>query len=270
MSNEIAKSNNSIQQFNFFDPSHFETMQRVCNVFCNSELVPDMYRVSEKNPKDKAIANCMIAIETANRIGASPLMVMQNMYIVHGKPGWSAKFLAATVNACGRFNSIKYRLKNLGPIKDVEYKESSWDQQQRKKVVTIKKFAGPIDNWECVAYTTEKGTDEVLESIPVTIEMAIREGWYTKEGSKWQTMTKLMLQYRSVTYWTSAYAPELSMGMKTREEIEDIEDVDYEMVADKVADTIKVKANKATMSMEDDNNTPPAGDDKKNASSNPI
>jgi hypothetical protein len=80
-------------QFNFFDAEQFATMQRVCTLFANSELVPEMYRISEKNPEKKAIANCMIAIETAQRIGASPLMVMQNMYIVYGQPAWSSKFL---------------------------------------------------------------------------------------------------------------------------------------------------------------------------------
>ena len=64
---------------NFFDPAQFEIMQRVCKLFASSELVPDMYKASEKNPMEKAVANCMIAIEVANRIGASPLMVMQNM-----------------------------------------------------------------------------------------------------------------------------------------------------------------------------------------------
>ena len=75
-----------------------------------------------------------------------------------------------------------------------------------------------------------KGSDSILESSPVSIEMAIQEGWYTKAGSKWKTMTKQMLMYRAASFWTSAYAPELSMGMKTDDEIRDIVDVDYEEI----------------------------------------
>lgn len=250
MSTEIVKSTQSIQQFNYLDSEQFATMQRVCTMFANSELVPEMYRISEKNPKEKAIANCMIAIETASRIGASPLMVMQNMYIVQGKPSWAAKFLTATVNACGRYSSMKYRITSLGTIRDVEYNDYEWNPQTRKKEAIKRVFKGPIENLECIAYSTEKGKDEVLESIPVTIEMAIKEGWYTKAGSKWPTMTKLMLQYRAVTYWTSSYAPELSMGMKTREELEDIQDIPFEDVSEKVKKEVSASANKTEISVE--------------------
>ena len=30
--------------FNFFDPVQFDTMQRVCQMFASSDLVPDTYR----------------------------------------------------------------------------------------------------------------------------------------------------------------------------------------------------------------------------------
>lgn len=117
MANELQpKGNNAVVVaqptqvgFNFFDPAQFDTMQRVCKLFASSELVPDMYKASDKNPMDKAMANCMIAIEIAQRIGASPLMVMQNMVPIYGKPSWSSKFLVATVNTCGRFNPLQYR-----------------------------------------------------------------------------------------------------------------------------------------------------------------
>jgi len=206
---QLASGN---ETFNFFNPVHFETMQRICNVFVNSELVPKIYQKQGDTPdaKAKAIANCMIAIEMAQRIGASPLMVMQNMYIVYGQPAWSSKFLIATVNSCGRYNSLKYRFENQGKIKLPSGVE--------------------IDNVCCTAYTTEKGSDEILESSPVSIEMAVKEGWYTKNGSKWQTIPSLMLQYRAATFWTRVYAPELSMGLQTDDEVREIRDIDYEEI----------------------------------------
>lgn len=225
--NEIQKSQSSTA-FNFFDPEQFATMQRVCTMFASSELVPDMYRATDKNPMPKAIANCMVAIELASRINASPLMVMQNMVPIYGRPSWSSKFLIATVNSCGRFEPIQYKFSDLGTIKDVEYIEYEWNG--KSKVPVIKKFSGPIQNIQCIAYTTKRGGGEVLESVPVSIEMAIKEGWYTKSGSKWKTMQKLMLTYRSASFWTSAYAPELSMGIKTTEEVLDIQDISHEEV----------------------------------------
>lgn len=221
MSTELVKSENKVAQFNFFDAEQFAVMQRVSTMFASSELVPALYQASATNPKEKAIANCMIAIETAQRIGASPLMVMQNMYIVYGQPAWSAKFLTATVNGCGRYNSIKYKMELKG---------------------TARFGDKDLENWECIAYTSEKGSNEILESIPVDIKMAIAEGWYGKKGSKWQTMSKLMLQYRAVTFWTRAYAPELSMGIRPADEIEDY--IDYEDVPTKLTAELKDNANK--------------------------
>ena len=220
------------QVFNFFNPEHFETMQRVCKMFANSELVPDMYKISKDNPEAKAVANCMIAVEIATRIGASPLMVMQNMTPIYGKPSWSSKFLIATVNSCGRFEALQFKFKDLGKVGKVTYTEYVWESG--KKMPKVREFDGTnIDNLECIAFTNAKGNDVVLESAPVSILMAIKEGWYTKNGSKWPTMTRQMLTYRSASFWTSAYAPELSMGMKTVEEIRDIEDVEYEDVTEK-------------------------------------
>ena len=237
--NEVALPTSQQSGFNFFDPVQFDTMQRVCSLFANSELVPDMYKISDNNPKEKAIANCMIAIEMAQRIGASPLMIMQNMVIIYQRPSWSSKFLVATVNTCGRFNPLQYRFTEKGMLGKVDYTEyeRTWEKtlyggkggyKNAAKTVT---FDGTkVMDIECVAFTTAKGSDKVLESSPISLRLAIQEGWYTKNGSKWRTMPKQMLMYRAASFWTNAYAPELSMGMKTEDEIRDIVDVDYEEV----------------------------------------
>ncbi len=234
--------------FNFFDPVQFDTMQRVCKLFASSELVPDMYKATANNPIEKAMANCMIAIEIAQRIGASPLMVMQNMVPIYGKPSWSSKFLVATVNTCGRFKPLQYRFTEkgmLGMVDYVEY-EKKWTTNANgkgyyKNEAIAKQFDGrKVMDIECVAFTTAKGSDEVLESSPVSIRLAIQEGWFTKNGSKWQTMTKQMLMYRAASFWTSAYAPELSMGMRTIEENQDIHDVEFV----EVTETEEIEAEK--------------------------
>jgi hypothetical protein len=245
MENQLAKTNQEVA-FNFFDPQQFETMQRLCKMFANSELVPDMYKVTKDNPIEKAMANCMIAIDMSTRIGASPLMIMQNMVVIYGRPSWSSKFLIATVNTCGRFDTLKYKITSLGMVGKIKYTDYVWNDQQRKKVATVKEFDGTnIDNLECIAYTSEKGKQAVLESSPITITLAIQEGWYLKTGSKWATMTRQMLMYRAASFWTSAYAPELSMGMKTTEEIEDTIDVDWEDVTTRTVEKeIKENANK--------------------------
>jgi hypothetical protein len=275
--NELARQNQ--QTFDFFNPVQFETMQRVCNMFANSELVPDMYKTTDKNPKEKAIANCMIAVEMATRIQASPLMIMQNMVIIYGRPSWSSKFLVATVNTCGRFNPLQYEFKNLGKLGKVEYTEyeKEWvkptipgSKGHYKHNAKTNTFDGSnVDNIQCIAFTTAKGSNDRLESSPISIELAVKEGWYTKSGSKWQTMTRQMLMYRAASFWTSAYAPELSMGMRTTEEYEDTRDVidiDHEEVTDnaldKVEKEIKEQANRQTLNMDETPNPVDTGQPK--------
>jgi hypothetical protein len=166
----------------FNSNSSWELAQRIGKAFAASTLVPEQYRNN--------LANCIVALEMANRMGASPLMVMQNLYIVHGNPGWSSKFLIASFNQCGRFSSLRYE----------------WTK----------------DRTGCRAWAIEKETGERIEGPQVTMAMAKDEGWSTKSGSKWKTMPELMLMYRSAAFLIRTYAPEISMGLRTDDEIIDM------------------------------------------------
>lgn len=202
----------------------FEVMQRMGQMYASSTIIPETYRGN--------LGNCIIALDIAMRMKINPLMCMQNLYVVQGNPSWSSKFLIATINMSGRYTSLRYRKRNLGKVGKVKYNDLEWVKGadgKAKKTTVVKEFDGSdIDNIECVAYATELSTGEVLESDPVTIELAIKEGWYTKSGSKWVTMPQLMLTYRAAAFWQRAYCPEISMGFMTLEEAEDITDAEYE------------------------------------------
>lgn len=201
----------------------FEVMQRMGQMYSTSTIVPETYRGNT--------GNCIIALDIAMRMKLNPLMCMQNLYVVQGNPSWSSKFLIATINMSGKYSALRYRKRVLGKVGKVKYNDLEWNEQARRKVQVVKEFDGTdIDNVECVAYATELATGEVLEGDPVTIELAIREGWYTKPGSKWVTMPQLMLTYRAAAFWQRTYCPEISMGFMTAEEARDISDVEYEEV----------------------------------------
>jgi hypothetical protein len=252
-------------QLNFFDPTVFEQVQRLARMYSNSELVPDMYRVSDKNSEQKAISNTIIAMDIAVRLNANLLMVMQNMTPIYGKPAWASKFLIAMINSCGKYEKLEYKWNDLGEIQNYRYKEYENSYANGKKTTSVveKVFTGPIRNLECVAFTTEKATKKLLESPPVSVKLAIDEGWYTKKGSKWPTMTNLMLIYRAASQWASVHAPELSMGIKTIEEVRDVEDAQFEDVtnndpaAKKVKDEIREKANKKELDLDKDQSPEP-------------
>lgn len=181
---QVAEPRDTAVMPGFNSNGSWELAQRIGKAFAASSLVPQQYQGN--------LANCIVALEMANRMGASPLMVMQNLYIVHGNPGWSSKFLIASFNQCGRFSALRYQFN--------------------------------ADRTACRAWAVEKATGERIDGPEVSIEMARQEGWSTKGGSKWKTMPELMLMYRAAAFLIRAYAPEISMGLRTDDEIIDTVD----------------------------------------------
>jgi hypothetical protein len=167
----------------------FDLIQRKAKALAASTVIPKDYQNN--------IPNTLVALEMAHRIGASPLMVMQNLHIIHGRPSWSSTFVIAALNSCGRFSAIRFE----------------------------------DDEGSCRAVAIEKETGAVLNGPTVTIEMAKKEGWFQKTGSKWQTMPELMLKYRAASFFGRLYAPEIMMGMHTEFEIQDIQPVKANNIA---------------------------------------
>ena len=181
----IVEQQNQALEASFNSDAGFNLLWRGAKAFASSTLVPKDFR---GNP-----SNCMIALNMAHQMKMDPLMCMQNLYVVHGQPSWSAKFLIACFNQCGRFSSIKFQF--FG---------------ERGK-----------DNWGCRATATELSTGEVVTGPEITIDLAKKEGWFAKNGSKWQTIPELMLRYRAAAWLVRTIAPEIAMGFHTSDEVRD-------------------------------------------------
>lgn len=172
---------NSVSMYQTKDS--FEHIQRVATMFSKSDLVPKKYQGN--------VGNCVIALEMANRMGASPLMVMQNLDVIQGKPGWSSKFLIATLNSCGKFRPLRY-------------------EEDEKNGGRTRAWAYDLKNNEKVFGTW------------ISMDMAKAEAWIDKAGSKWKTMPEHMRKYRAASFFVNEFAPEVSMGLQTIEEVYDI------------------------------------------------
>lgn len=173
----------------FADQGAFESGQRMAKALASSTLVPKEYQGN--------VPNVLIALEAASRIGASVFAVMQNLDIIHGRPSWRATFLIATVNACGRFSPLRFRFQG----------------------------AEGTEAWGCRAVARDRESGEECIGSLITVGLAKSEGWTSKNGSKWKTMPEQMLCYRAAAFWTRVYAPELSLGMQTAEEVADVHGV---------------------------------------------
>lgn len=165
----------------------FRAAQSMALALCSSSIVPEAYR-GEKN-----VGNALIALEYAHRLRVSIMAVMQNLHIIHGKPSWGSPFLIGLINSCGRFSPLRFE----------------WKGTEKKS------------GWGCRAVARDLATGDVLEGQWVTWDMANEEGWVTRKDSKWKSMPAQMMVYRAASFWSRVFAPDLSLGMHTADEVED-------------------------------------------------
>lgn len=168
---------------------------RTAKMLSGSGLVPENYRNSPEN--------CLVAIDLSNRLGLSPIMVMQNLYVVKGKPSWSGSFCAAAVNGSGRFTPLEF--------------------------IFVGEPGTPSHG--CYARARRLNTGAVCISDTVTMQMAQREGWLNKPGSKWQTMPVQMMQYRAAAFFARVHCSDILLGIPTYEEVQDVRGYDSDNVA---------------------------------------
>lgn len=194
---EISAQNESI----YSSTKAFNELYRIGSLMSKSQLVPDNYR---NKPED-----CTIAIDIANRNGMDPMSVMQNLYVVKGKPSWSGQACIAMLKASKEFEHVK-------PVMVGER---------------------GTDEWGCYFKAIDKADNEIVKGTLVTIKMAKDEGWYGKSGSKWQTMPEQMLQYRAAAFFARIYMPNALMGYKVEGEPEDIEKTPLQPVPNPFAES---------------------------------
>ena len=163
-----------------------EKLMEMATVLSKSTILPISY---QNRPE-----NCFIMLDVANRTGMSPLVVAQNLYVVQGKPSWAGQAIASMIRTSRKF-------------KDVELVYIGTEGK---------------DDWGAYITATDVKSGRKLKGATITIEIAKKEGWYQKNGSKWQTIPELMLTYRAYAFFGRQHAPEIMMGLHSAEEVEDV------------------------------------------------
>ena len=187
--NELVKQEASYELSNgvFSTIANFKEIYDIGKMFATSALVPQAY---QQKPMD-----CTIAVDMANRMGVSPMMVMQNLYIVRGKPSWSGQACTALIEGSGKFKNLRH-------------------------VYTGER---DTDTWGCYVEAVRIENGEVVRGVEVTIGMAKAEDWVNKTGSKWKTMPELMLAYRASAFFARVHIPNALMGVAVEGEANDIQ-----------------------------------------------
>ena len=189
MTTEITKTNTDGESSIYQTTESFEFAQRQAKSLCQSQLVPTQYQ------GQSGLSNCLVALEMSKRMNLSPLTVMQNLNVIHGKPTWSSQFITSNILGCGRFKNFDY-------------------------IVTGKDNSLSV---QCQAIRLED--NKLVKGTAVSMKMAQQEGWTTK-NKKYQSMPELMLKNRAATFFGRQYIPDLLLGVQTSEEIVDIEPID--------------------------------------------
>ena len=162
----------------------FNLAYKLAGFLGQSDLVPQNYQGK--------VANCLIAIDIANRMGISPMAVMQNSQIVRGKFSWTGSACKSMIDGCGKFKHTRY-------------------------VMVGEKGT---DSWGYYLEAEDKNGN-IVKGVEVTIGMAKAEGWYS-QNPKWRNLSEIMLKYRCAAFFMRTECAGLAMGFLTAEENEDI------------------------------------------------
>lgn len=163
----------------------YDKLLDMANMLAKSTIVPVAY---QNRPE-----NTFVALDMASRMGISPMVVMQNLFVIQGKPSWSGQAMASMIR-----NSKEF-----------------------KKVTLHYVGTEGKDDWGAYVSAERASDGLIIKGATVTIAVAKKEGWYQKSGSKWQTIPELMLAYRAYAWFARVHAPEIMMGLQSTEEVYD-------------------------------------------------
>lgn len=161
--------------------SELRALWKLAERFANSDMVPPHFKGK--------VDNCFVVIQMAQRSGIDPMLALQNIFMVSGRPGMSAQLAIALANVSGQFKGpIRYDVKGEG------------------------------DKLTVTAYATSKEGYEL--SFTASMAMAIAENWI--KNPKYKSMPELMLRYRAAVLLIRLHIPEVLMGMHMADEYEDV------------------------------------------------
>lgn len=158
----------------------------------DTAFIPDAYRPKvdprateeeKQRARNVAIANATAAVLQGLTLGVDPLVALQQIYIVHGRPGMYAKFMVALVQAHGH---------------------EVWDED--------------VSDTRAVVCGRRKGTEHIAR-VTITMDMAKRAKWTS--NAKYQETPQDMLWSRAASRVCDRIASDVLKGITSVEEIQD-------------------------------------------------
>ncbi|MBR0031418.1 MAG: recombinase RecT [Treponema sp.] len=178
---------NEIVQFNPVSlmPRTFNEKYQMSQVLAKSGLIPAGLNTPEK---------VCVALEWGHELQLSPMVAVNNIAVINGKPTLSADIMAAVVKRSPEFGGIK------------------WIQQDDKVAECI------------ITRKTANYTEETHSRF--TYDDAMQAGLTNKDV--WKKYTKRMLKHRCLSYGLRDAFPDILAGLYSPEEMESVIKTDTE------------------------------------------
>jgi hypothetical protein len=164
------------------DGAAFEHLWRVAKAFSLSGMVPAHFQGKPES--------CMVALMYAQQLGEHPMVMFQEVTVINGRPGTSARFAISRANKSGLL---------AGPI--------TWQTK------------GQGETLQVTARAVFAATGEAVD-VTVTMREAVADGW--ARNPKYKSIPEQMLRWRSATRLINLYMPEVLFGLGVKEEIEQV------------------------------------------------
>jgi len=140
---------------------------KLAEAFADAKLVPDHFK--------KSVGDCYIAVNLANRYGMDPWTLMQELYIVNGRPMMSGKLAIAILN-----HSL------AEPLRPVYSSEGD------ERTITL---TGRLQG----------------EADAQSVKLKVRDARTANE--QWKKNPDQMLMYASARTWGRRFAPDILLGI---------------------------------------------------------
>ena len=185
------------------DFSAAPNMLQLAEAIKNSSFIPEALRGDA--------GNAFLAIELANRTGLPLMATLQGMYVIErtdrngnktssGKPSFYANFVHALIRKSGAFVDTYYEEGTDGT--------AAGQPNRTCRLVAIR----------------QDGTE--VKGPVISIAMAQKAGWISRNNAIWSAYAQTMLQNRAVTFFARQCCPELIFGIDPDADIRAVPDED--------------------------------------------
>lgn len=200
MSNEIITAEDRTVNYAnaIYNGSDFEKAAKMASFLSKATFIPRQF---QNKPSD-----CLIALQMAASLRVTPFEVMKGLYVIDGKPSFTAQFALALVNRFGPFDS---------PIKC--------------------RSTGSGDELCVTAYAKFVGSEEEFAAT-ATMKGAHAAGW--TKNRNYEAIPEQMLFYKAALMLIRRYCPHILMGMLTEDEVKSTLEAPKKSAVDTINDLI--------------------------------